>query len=1247
MAAASYFEQVQKIYIAFYQRPADPAGLLYWSQRIDVAGGDMSAVINAFADSAEAEALYGTIDSDSIGDVIDALYAAMFNRPADEAGKAWYIEQFEAGNITAGEIALAVLEGAKGDDAVAIANKVKVANEFTQQVDGRPLNSPDFGTGTSFNVTYDADDVEAAREILAEVTSSPATVLNSSQVTEVLKDKIANPEDPINAQTGGQIFTLTTDADNLTGTNADDTFDAPLGAAAGGLVSQQTLQGFDKLDGGEGNDTLNAELNGFDSVIGAHNPTITNIEQYNLTVSADGAAGGLDLARASGYEVLQNINSRGDLTLDNVNLTDGEAPTIALTNVRAGTTTNVNYDTEVGAIETQNVEVSNVGSEDGNVALFIDTDGDGIGTLNLTASNGTNLFFDVDAGGVETLNLDVADGVELVLNDDADGIENLNITGQDELALEGTADFENLVNLNSEEYTGDLELNISGSEVLESVLTGDGDDVITADVDNFGDITTPTTVDLGQGENRLILRDGFSISAGELSSLDFTVNTVDNAQTLELVNVVLNGTASLGLDGVSALETLELRNFDSNGNDLSINGGPDDLTINAISNFTPAADFDMEGGELTVNGVRNLVVNTGDDLAIDGGLKGHTLETLELNAADDATLTTTTGFNVNGELDALTSIEVNAGVAEGASNSDAYVRIDDTNGSLTTGLTALESISVTAQDDATLILNGTNNALAGAQAALEAAEAAQADAVTDLANAQAAQTAAETALTIAQDAQDAAVIAQDAAEAAQIAAQGVYDAAELAQIAAQADFDAALAADTAADAAVTAAQEALNTAQHTVDTFYDYLADFSFDVGFLTSAQNISNIKTYILANNDLTTAQKNELIDLVPTSTFGNPQPFNSLAEFNAYLADALAFLETDYDIAGLTNDVNGAVAAAVVTQDDLDAANAALIAANDALATATTVLGTANDALAAADADLLAADAAVAAATDALLDAVVEVDHAEHALDDADAAVIAAQAAVDAALDQGTGFEALHTVTVEATDGDADVELTDVYGAVSLDVTAADNAWIDLFNTKVTSVTATAAHVDIDVAGDTVGNSALTSITVTAVSADITLEDNVSGFKTLDVVNVSDDLVVDTSGADFGSLALGEFITYEIGATTDVDFTTNVAREVFRFVADDIGDVLIRDFTSGADPVSGDRIDLSDFGYTGTAQLVFQLGEWDDVAGTWTNGGAETDVRIFDLNGGPADFSGSITVVGVGAADLAEFQANNMIFA
>ncbi len=31
MAYTDYFDEVQSIYIAYYQRPADPAGLRYWA----------------------------------------------------------------------------------------------------------------------------------------------------------------------------------------------------------------------------------------------------------------------------------------------------------------------------------------------------------------------------------------------------------------------------------------------------------------------------------------------------------------------------------------------------------------------------------------------------------------------------------------------------------------------------------------------------------------------------------------------------------------------------------------------------------------------------------------------------------------------------------------------------------------------------------------------------------------------------------------------------------------------------------------------------------------------------------------------------------------------------------------------------------------------------------------------------------------------------------------------------------------
>ena len=80
MAAANYFDIVQKLYIAYYQRPADPAGLKYWADQIEAKGGNASAVVNAFANSPESVALYGTINATTIGGVIDKIYLALFNR---------------------------------------------------------------------------------------------------------------------------------------------------------------------------------------------------------------------------------------------------------------------------------------------------------------------------------------------------------------------------------------------------------------------------------------------------------------------------------------------------------------------------------------------------------------------------------------------------------------------------------------------------------------------------------------------------------------------------------------------------------------------------------------------------------------------------------------------------------------------------------------------------------------------------------------------------------------------------------------------------------------------------------------------------------------------------------------------------------------------------------------------------------------------------------------------------------------
>lgn len=305
MAAATYFDIVQKIYIAFYQRPADPAGLKYWADHINAAGGNPSAVITAFGTSPEAQQLYGDIDATTIAGVVNSIYMAAFGRPAEDAGRDYWVGQFNAGNITPSSIALAVMLGAtQGDDAVSIANKLQVANDFTQQVDGRPLSDAYFGTGSSFNATYKGDlDAIAAREILKGVTSNPATVLSQSQVTEQIQNKIADAGDPIKGQAGGQTFTLTTGVDTgaaFTGGAGNDTFKA----------TGKTLTALDSLDGAGGVNTL--DVQDADAVMGTTLPAgvvLKNIQK--MVVNTAGALGNVTAAATAPAKGVNTITFSG------------------------------------------------------------------------------------------------------------------------------------------------------------------------------------------------------------------------------------------------------------------------------------------------------------------------------------------------------------------------------------------------------------------------------------------------------------------------------------------------------------------------------------------------------------------------------------------------------------------------------------------------------------------------------------------------------------------------------------------------------------------------------------------------------------------------------------------------------------------------------------------------------------------------------------------------------------------------
>ncbi|HKL27281.1 MAG TPA: DUF4214 domain-containing protein, partial [Desulfuromonadales bacterium] len=156
MAYTDYLDQVQSIFIAYYGRPADPAGLKYWAERLDAEGGNLDAIIDAFGTSAEAEELFGGMTNEA---TVNTLYNQMFDRDADPAGLEFYVGQLESGEMTLSSIALDIYNGAQNDDAVMLANKLAVANDFTASLD----------TDAEINAYAGDDAAAAARDMLATV----------------------------------------------------------------------------------------------------------------------------------------------------------------------------------------------------------------------------------------------------------------------------------------------------------------------------------------------------------------------------------------------------------------------------------------------------------------------------------------------------------------------------------------------------------------------------------------------------------------------------------------------------------------------------------------------------------------------------------------------------------------------------------------------------------------------------------------------------------------------------------------------------------------------------------------------------------------------------------------------------------------------------------------------------------------------------------------------------------------------
>lgn len=384
-------------------------------------------------------------------------------------------------------------------------------------------------TANSVQTLFEDSDINPLVHYLEYRGTGPAEV---SLTVDVAGDKGSIP---------GDLFTLTTGRDVFVGTDDDDTFNAPFEVhPQTGKATVPTFDASDAIDGGNGHDTLNADLTG--AVVAETLGIVRNVEKVNLTL--DNAARA-DLSSWTGLENLTvtQLGGTAQERYDQYWTVDG-AKSVS---VRGGSTvtirdgghtlTTVAVDNALSEVNVYGNAVSSLNLSGMNSLVTV-TAGAGTRTLHLALSKSeqglmvtdktaTDVVVSAsgkafDVGGLrfdsaETMTLQAEEGLT-ILNMEASALHTLNITGAAPVSIIGLST-PSLEQINAESAEGGVELvsllgatvAFSGSSGSDSLMLGDGyaklldmgagnDQVLLS-----GDMASSATVKLGSGDDMLVV----------------------------------------------------------------------------------------------------------------------------------------------------------------------------------------------------------------------------------------------------------------------------------------------------------------------------------------------------------------------------------------------------------------------------------------------------------------------------------------------------------------------------------------------------------------------------------------------------------------------------------------------------------------------------------------------------------------------------------------------------------------------
>ncbi|SDC96346.1 protein of unknown function [Desulfurella multipotens] len=700
MTFTDYFNQVQDLYIAYYQRPADPAGLIYWSQMAAAQGGLTPQIINAFANSLEAKANYGTITSANIAQVITSIYQALFNRAPDQQGLAFYENGFNNGTFTPGTIALNILNGARGNDAITLQNKLTAAMQFTQALDPALYT----GSASQLTATYDAADIAAAKAYLSSVTADPSTLPTPNQTIGYIVNNIAQSGDTI-IQTSTNYYEFTTGIDHLQGSGVVNIFE-------GSLSGNNST-----IDQG---DTVSAPATSMNILqIDGNNQSDFQLNQVGLTniqnVKINNDSKGLDFSGTSGILNLTSNNPDGgvEYTLNGQNATINGA--VKNSDIKlSGTIGNVVLANDSGKVtysltntnttaSTQNLTINTIGKSVSNSGDTLKTSN--IATLNLNVSGKNYVNSINDNSTTATLTtLNISGAANASLNSDsssqfgtyisganASALTTLNIAGAAEVYLDlSNPNLSGLATVNAANDTANLYLDFA---------TGKGGAGVSplASGFTFTGGTSPTT-ELTFSSNQLSNTHFGTIKPGSGNNI-LGINDGNTATTIDNPNSSLTKAINTSFSGFRTLDILTTSGSNISGNLLTsiTTYNIDNTASNTISGLTSSN---------TVNILKSTAGTATDTLSASG-----TNQILHLNIGDSSNPGLTIG-TLNTDTSSTSGFGNVVLNSSGSGTSKNIIKAWDYAGTSTAGSTTAHNVTIGGNYDLS-IANGNASGLVG------------------------------------------------------------------------------------------------------------------------------------------------------------------------------------------------------------------------------------------------------------------------------------------------------------------------------------------------------------------------------------------------------------------------------------------------------------------------------------------------------------------------------------------------------